>query len=112
MKNKSKYAALESEMDVERWLRSLALGSPVASEVARRRLGKACELLALTPKSMVERAEKYLRGFQDMLEDFDERLEALCLSPELSSLYQLSCRNRAWLLVCSPIEPAEQAYLQ
>ena len=67
---------LDTDADVKRWLRSLARGSPVTSEVARRRLGKACELLALTPKSMVEGAEKDLRGFQDMLEDLVERLEA------------------------------------
>jgi len=75
-KGAGKYSMLESDSDVKRWLRSLARGSPVTSEVAKRRLGKACELLALTPKSMVEGAEKDLRGFQDMLEDLVERLEA------------------------------------
>jgi len=76
LKRESKYTTLESDSDVKRWLRSLARGSPVTSEVARRRLGKACELLALTPKGMVEEAKKDLRGFQDALEDLVERLEA------------------------------------
>jgi len=64
---------LETDADVKRWLRSLARGSPVTSEVAKRRLGKACELLALTPKSMVERTNEDLRGFQDTLEDLVEK---------------------------------------
>ena len=44
-------------------------GKPITAEVALRRLGKACELLAMNPNEMVDKAKKDLDGFQDCLED-------------------------------------------
>ena len=70
-----KYAALEADADVKRWLANLARGSPITAEVAKRRLGKACELLSLTPQDMLEKATKNLKGLQDSLEDLVARLE-------------------------------------
>jgi len=57
-----KYAALEADADVKRWLANLARGGPITAEVAKRRLGKACELLSLTPQDMLEKASKNLKG--------------------------------------------------
>ncbi len=70
-----KYASLEADADVKRWLANLARGSPITAEVAKRRLGKACELLSLTPQDMLEKAAKNLKGLQDSLEDLVARLE-------------------------------------
>lgn len=74
-KGVDKYAALESDIGVKRWLANLARGSPVTAEVAKRRLGKACELLSLTPRGVVEKGERDLKGLQDSLEDFVDSLE-------------------------------------
>ncbi|KCZ71304.1 hypothetical protein ANME2D_02506 [Candidatus Methanoperedens nitroreducens] len=71
----SKYAPLLKDDDVARWLRNLGRGSPITADVAKRRLSKACELLNLTPKQMVELAKRNLKGFQDDLEDMVFRLE-------------------------------------
>jgi hypothetical protein len=70
-----KYAALETDVDVKRWLANLARGSPVTAEVAKRRLGKACELLSVTPNEMVEAGRRDLKSLQDSLEDLVDKLE-------------------------------------
>jgi hypothetical protein len=44
------------DSDVKRWLSNIERGSPLTAEVSLRRLGKACELLKLTPKDMITRA--------------------------------------------------------
>jgi hypothetical protein len=54
---------------------NLERGSPISAEVALRRLGKACELLALDPNGMINRARENLTSFQDSLEDLVARLE-------------------------------------
>ncbi len=74
-KGVSKYTSLLQDEDVARRLRNLERGSPITADVAIRRLSKACELLNLTPKQMVELAKKNLKGFQDDLEDMVFRLE-------------------------------------
>jgi len=57
-----KYADLGADAGVNRWLPKLARGSPIVAEVAKRRLGKACELVSLTPQDMLEKAAKDLKG--------------------------------------------------
>jgi len=74
-KGADKYAGLEADADVKRWLANLARGSPLTAEVAKRRLGKACELLSLTPRDMVKKARENLKGLQDSLEDLVAKLE-------------------------------------
>lgn len=49
-----KYAALEADADVKRWLANLARGSPITAEVAKRRLGKACEPFLSTTSTLDE----------------------------------------------------------
>jgi hypothetical protein len=90
-----KYAALEADADVKRWLANLARGSPITAEVAKRRLGKACELLSLTPQGMLERAAKNLKGLQDSLEDLVARLEGDGKAP--SYIIGILKAVRSWL---------------
>jgi len=71
----SKFTALLKDQDVARWNRSLTRGSPLTANIALRRLGKACELLSATPKSLVESAKRDMKSFQDSLEDFVSKLE-------------------------------------
>jgi hypothetical protein len=90
-----KYAALEADADVKRWLANLARGSPITAEVAKRRLGKACELLSLTPQDMLEKAAKNLKGLQDSLEDVVARLEGDGKAP--SYIIGILKAVRSWL---------------
>jgi hypothetical protein len=90
-----KYAALEADADVKRWLANLARGSPITAEVAKRRLGKACELLSLTPQDMLEKAAKNLKGLQDSLEDLVARLEGDGKAP--SYIIGILKAIRSWL---------------
>jgi hypothetical protein len=46
MRGASKYSSLLEDVRVARWAKNLARGSPITSEVAVRRLGKLCGLLA------------------------------------------------------------------
>jgi len=75
-KGADKYAALEANAEAKRWLANLARGSPLTAEVAKRRLGRACELLSLTPGDMVEKARQNLKDLQDSLEDLVAKLES------------------------------------
>ncbi len=68
--------------DVKWWLDNIERGSPLTAEVALRRLGRACELLQLTPKEMVARAREDLKTFQDSLEDLVSRLERENKAPQ------------------------------
>ena len=68
--------------DVRRWLDNIERGSPLTAEVALRRLGRACELLKLTPKEVVTRAREDLKTFQDSLEDLVSRLEQENKAPQ------------------------------
>ncbi|MCP8308884.1 MAG: site-specific integrase [archaeon] len=77
----SKYGPIIKDLDVKRWLKNLARGSPVTAEVAVRRISRACELLSKNPKEMVDEAKNNLREFQDFLEDMVARLEAERKSP-------------------------------
>ncbi|MDL5503131.1 MAG: hypothetical protein QSU88_07940, partial [Candidatus Methanoperedens sp.] len=81
-KGVSKYANLLEDEDVARWLRNIERGSPITADVAIRRLGRACELLKLSPKQMVEKANKNLKSFQDSLEDLVFQLEKEKKSPQ------------------------------
>lgn len=81
-KGVSKYLALQMDEGVARWLRNIERGSPITAEVALRRLGRACEMLQLTPKQMVAKANENLKLFQDMLEDFFFQLEKEKKSPQ------------------------------
>jgi hypothetical protein len=74
-KNEGKYHHLLRNPTLKRWLMNLERGSPISAEVALRRLGKACELLAMDPDEMVKRAKRNLSSFQDSLEDLVARLE-------------------------------------
>jgi len=90
-----KYAALEADADVKRWLTNLARGSPITAEVAKRRLGKACELLSLTPQGLLEKAAKDLKGLQDSFEDLVAKLEADGKAP--SYIIGILKAVRSWL---------------
>jgi hypothetical protein len=90
-----KYAALEADADVRRWLANLARGSPITAEVAKRRLGKACELLSLSPQDMLEKAAKNLKGLQDSLEELVARLEGDGKAP--SYIIGILKAVRGWL---------------
>ena len=80
-RGESKYSYLLRDEVMQRWLRSLARGSPVTCEVAVRRLGKLCEVLGFDPRGLVDWARRDLMGLQDALEDFVTRLEAEGKSP-------------------------------
>lgn len=58
-----------------RWLRNLERGSRVTAEVSIRRLGKACNLLGLSPERIVAEANDNPKQFQDSLEDIVSKLE-------------------------------------
>jgi hypothetical protein len=90
-----KYAALEADADVTRWLANLARGSPITAEVAKRRMGKACELLSLRPQDILEKAAKNLKGLQDSLEDLVARLEGDGKAP--SYIIGILKAVRSWL---------------
>ncbi|MGD0328843.1 MAG: site-specific integrase [Nitrososphaeria archaeon] len=79
-KENSKYDSIVP--DIRRWLDNIERGSPLTAEVAFRRLGRACELLKLTPKEMVARAREDLKTFQDSLEDLVNRLEEEKKAPQ------------------------------
>ena len=79
-KESSKYDSILP--DIRRWLDNIERGSPLTAEVALRRLGRACELLQLTPKEMVTRANEDLKTFQDSLEDLVSRLEGENKAPQ------------------------------
>ncbi len=81
-KGVSKYSALQKDEDVARWLRNIERGSPITAEVAMRRLGRACEMLKLSPKQMVAKANENLKTFQDDLEDLVFKLEKEEKSPQ------------------------------
>jgi hypothetical protein len=81
-KGVSKYSILLKDEDIARWLRNIERGSPITAEVALRRLGRACEMLQLTPKQMIARADENLKSFQDSLEDLIFRLEKEKKSPQ------------------------------
>lgn len=76
----SKYDKILPE--IRRWLDNIERGSPLTAEVALRRLGRACELLQLTPKEMVTHAREDLKTFQDSLEDLVKKLEEENKAPQ------------------------------
>jgi len=71
-----KISVLLEDPHVKRWHMNLARGSPVAAEVALRRIGALSGLLGLKPLEMVEKARSDLAGFQDLLEDSVAILES------------------------------------
>jgi hypothetical protein len=77
----TKYQRLKDDEDVARWVRNLERGSPITAETLLRRLGKASELLNLTPKQMIVEAQTKSKQFQDSLEDLVSKLESESLSP-------------------------------
>ena len=77
----SKWHKLFSDPDVERWFRSTARGSSLTAEVRLRRLGRACELLDLEPRDIVEEARDDLKGFTDRIDDVVDVMEGMGLSP-------------------------------
>jgi hypothetical protein len=78
----AKYQWMLEDADVRRWLLNIERGSPLTAEVSLRRLGKACELLKLTPKDMILRAKENLKAFQDSLEDLVSQLEKEKKAPQ------------------------------
>ena len=67
--------------DVKRWIQGTERGSPITAEVALRRLGRATELLKLSPKEIIEAARGDLKAFTDKLDDVITNLEAEGLAP-------------------------------
>lgn len=77
----SKWAYLLKDGDLDRWYRVTSRGGRLTAEVSLRRIGKACELLGLDPKGMVEAAQGDLMGFADKVDDVVTHLEEEGLSP-------------------------------
>jgi hypothetical protein len=77
----SKWAYLLKDGDLDRWYRVTSRGGRLTAEVSLRRIGKACELLGLDPKGMVEAAQGDLMGFADRVDDMVTHLEEDGLSP-------------------------------
>ena len=75
-KGLSKYNTYENDPAVTRWHTNLSRGSPITAEVALRRLGRACELLKITPQGLLKLAEGDLKSLQEPLEDLVTRLES------------------------------------
>ncbi len=71
----SKHAWLLKDDGVKRWYRNMERGSIITAEVSLRRLGKACELIDMTPKEMISQAKKNMKQFQNDLEDLVSKLE-------------------------------------
>lgn len=67
--------------DVDRWVKNIERGSRLTAEVSYRRLGRACELLGMSPKEMVKNAKEDQRGFEDRLEDLVASLETQGRAP-------------------------------
>lgn len=76
-----KYSGLAGDEGVKRWLANLARGSPITAEVALRRLGKACELLGMTPLEILSKARRDPMKLQDAFEDFVNGLESRGKAP-------------------------------
>ncbi len=81
IKSASKYSHLLEDGDVARWVRNLERGSAVTGEVSVRRLGKASELLGLSPQEMITEAQRNPKKFQDSLEDIVCKLETESKAP-------------------------------
>ena len=80
-KGNNKWAYLLEDENLERWYRVTARGSRLTAEVSLRRIGKACGLLGLDPKGMVEAAKGDLMSFADKIDDIVTQLEEEGLSP-------------------------------
>ncbi|MEM4311081.1 MAG: hypothetical protein QXX95_01665 [Nitrososphaerales archaeon] len=94
-KRGSKYNELLNDPQVKRWFMNVARGSPITAEVALRRLSRLCELLNMSPKTMVESAKNDLAGFQDKLEDMVAALEANGKAP--GYIADLMKTAKSWL---------------
>jgi hypothetical protein len=75
------YSYIFEDEALQRWLRNLARGSPITSEVAVRGLGELCEHFKTDPRGLLDWAKRDIMGFQDALEDFASKLEAEGKSP-------------------------------
>jgi hypothetical protein len=80
-KSMGKFAKLEMDPQVRRWLRNLGRGSKITAEAMGRKLSRVCELLSTNPRGLIAWAGRDLAGFQDALEDLVTRLEAEGKSP-------------------------------
>ncbi len=80
-KGNNKWAYLLEDENLERWYRVTARGSRLTAEVSLRRIGKACGLLGLDPKGIVEAAKGDLMSFADKIDDIVTQLEEDGLSP-------------------------------
>ncbi len=78
---RGKWHILLEDPDVKRWYQGTERGSPITAEVGLRRLGKATELLELSPKEIIEAARADLKAFTDKLDDVITNLEAEGLAP-------------------------------
>jgi len=94
-KRSEKYADIENDAEVNRWLRNLRRGSPITAEVALRRLGRVCELLSTDPKKMVRDAKSDPKSLQNSLEDLVSELEEERKSP--GYIVGILKTLRAWL---------------
>jgi hypothetical protein len=54
MAGRSKHKWLLQDPEVSRWFNNLARGSIITAEERLRRLGRLCEALGQTPKSLIE----------------------------------------------------------
>lgn len=80
-KGSRKWAYLLEDENLERWYRVTARGSRLTADISLRTIGKACGLLGLDPKGMVETAQGDLMKFADKVDDVVTHLEEEGLSP-------------------------------
>ncbi len=81
VKGSSKWAHLLEDEKLARWYRVTARGSRLTAEVSLRRIGRACGLLGLNPKGMVDAAQEDINDFSDKIDDVVTDLEEQGLSP-------------------------------
>lgn len=67
---KHRHKHLLKDPDIQRWFNNLARGSIITAEERLRRLGRFCDLVNHTPKSLIEAKQADPAGFEKFIMDF------------------------------------------
>ncbi|MEO9308123.1 MAG: site-specific integrase [Nitrososphaera sp.] len=78
---KNKKTDLLRDADLKRWFDNLARGSRLTAEVRLRRLANFCRIHDITPRQMVELAQRDLRTATDLIQDHITWMEEKNYSP-------------------------------
>ena len=81
--------------EIKRWHDNLARGSPITADVRLRRLGKFCEIHAMTPMELADLGMKDLRTATNLLEDHITMMEEKNHSPGYIADYVKAIKS--WL---------------